>query len=55
MRMGNWRVERRTRGQGLLELIGLVGVLQDEGVDETLAADLELNLLGLAVALDPSG
>ena len=45
----------RTRGQGLLELVGLVGVLQDKGVDEALAANLELDLLGLAVALDPGG
>lgn len=47
--------QRRTRGQGLLELVGLLGVLQDESVDETLAADLELDLLALAVALDPGG
>lgn len=46
---------RRTRGKGLLELVGLVGVLQGEGVQEALAADLELDLLGLAVALDPGG
>lgn len=46
---------RRTRRQALLELIGLVGVLQDKRVDEALAADLELDLLGLAVALDPGG
>lgn len=43
----------RTRGQALLELVGLVGVLQGQGVDEAVAADLELDLLGLAVALDP--
>lgn len=44
-----------TRGQALLELGGLVGVLQDEGVEEAFAADLELDLLALAVALDPGG
>lgn len=46
---------RRTRGQALLELVGLVGVLQDKGVEGAVAADLELGLLGLAVALDPGG
>lgn len=45
---------KRTRGKALLELVGLVGVLQDEGVDEAGAADLELDLLALAVALDAS-
>lgn len=43
---------QRTWGQALLELVGLVGVLQGKGVDEALAADLELDLLGLTVALD---
>lgn len=46
---------RRTRGKALLELVGLVGVLEDKGVQEALAADLELDLLGLAVLLDPGG
>lgn len=46
---------RHTRRQALLELVGLLGVLQDKGVDVALAADLELDLLGLAVALDPGG
>lgn len=45
----------RTWGQALLQLVGLVGILQDESVDEALAADLELDLLGLAVTLDPGG
>lgn len=49
------RKGKRTWGQALLKLIGLVGVLQDEGVDEAVAADLELDLLGLAVALDAGG
>jgi hypothetical protein len=32
---GSWWIEEgmRTRGQTLLELLGLVGVLEDEGVD----------------------
>lgn len=46
---------RRTRRERLLQLLGLSGVGQGEGVDEALAADLELGLLGLAVALDPGG
>ena len=46
---------KRTRGQALLELVGLVGVLQDEGVEVAVAADLELGLLGLAVLLDAGG
>lgn len=45
-------MKERTRRQALLQLVGLVGVLQDKGVDEALAADLELDLLGVAVALD---
>lgn len=45
----------RTRGKGLLQLVSLVGLLQGQSVDEALAADLELDLLGLAVALDPGG
>lgn len=43
---------QRTWGQALLELVGLVGVLQDKGVDEAVASDLELDLLGRTVALD---
>jgi hypothetical protein len=35
-----------TRGKRLLELLGLVLVLEDEGVEVTVAADLELDLLG---------
>ena len=45
----------RTRGQALLELLGLVRVLEDQGVQEPLAADLELDLLGVLVLLDPGG
>lgn len=36
----------RTRGKRLLELLGLVLVLEDEGVKVAVAADLELDLLG---------
>ena len=36
----------RTRGKRLLELLGLVLVLEDKSVQVTLAADLELDLLG---------
>lgn len=46
---------QRTRGKGLLELLGLVGVLEDEGVQVALAADLELDLGVLVAALDASG
>lgn len=46
---------KRTRGQALLELVGLVGVLQDKGVKVAVAADLELGLLVLAVLLDAGG
>lgn len=46
---------KRTRGQALLELVGLLGVLQDKGVKVLVAADLELGLLVLAVLLDAGG
>jgi len=52
------RAERRgfhTRGQAGLELLGLVGVGEDEGVEVPLAADLELDLLAGLVLLDPGG
>jgi hypothetical protein len=39
--------KRLTRRQGLLDLIGLVGVLEFEGVQETLSAELELDVLAL--------
>lgn len=45
----------RTRRQALLQLVGLVGILQDEGVQETVAADLELGLVGLTALLDAGG
>lgn len=43
-----------TRGEGLLELVGLLGVLEDKGVQVALAADLELDGRGLLAALDAS-
>lgn len=42
-----------TGRQALLELLGLVGVFKHKGIQEPLAADLELDLLGLRVLLDP--
>ncbi len=45
----------RTRGKRLLELLGLVGVLEDEGVDVPRAADLELDVVDLLVLLDARG
>jgi hypothetical protein len=45
----------RTRRQALLQLLGLVGVLEDKGVQVSLAADLELDLLAVGVLLDPGG
>lgn len=41
------RKGRLTRRQGLLDLIGLVGVLELESVEETLSAELELDILAL--------
>lgn len=45
----------RTGRQGLLELLGLLGVLEHQGVQVLLAADLELDVLGLLVLLDARG
>ena len=45
----------RTRGQTLLELLGLVGVLKDEGVDVGGASDLELDVVDLLVLLYAGG
>lgn len=47
--------EVHTWGQALLKLVGLVGVLQDQRVEEAVASDLKLDLLGLAVALNAGG
>jgi hypothetical protein len=44
-----------TGGKALLELLGLVVVLENQGVEVLLAADLELNVVGLLVLLDPGG
>lgn len=46
---------RRTRGKRLPELLGLVGVLENEGVDVLRAADLELDVVDLLVLLDARG
>lgn len=47
--------QRRTRGKTLLKLLGLVGVLENKGVDEALASDLELDVAGLLVLLYARG
>ena len=44
-----------TRGQALLKLVGLLGVGEDQSVEVSLAADLELDLLAALVLLDPGG
>ena len=49
------RESERTRRQTLLQLIGLVGVLEDKGVEEAVASDLELDVVGLCAALYPAG
>lgn len=49
------RVGWHTRRQGLLQLLGLVIVLQHQGVKVLLASDLELDVVGLLVLLDPRG
>lgn len=48
-------VGSRTRRQGLLELLGLLGVLQGQGVQVLGASDLELDQGVLLVLLDPGG
>lgn len=53
--VGRVREGVRTRGKRLLELLGLVGVLEDEGVDVPRAADLELDVVDLLVLLDARG
>lgn len=45
----------RTGRQRLLELLGLLGVLQGQGVQVLGASDLELDQRGLLVLLDPGG
>lgn len=52
----NWIVwGSRTRRQALLELLGLVGILKDEGIDEARSPDLELDVVGLGVLLYAGG
>jgi len=46
---------QHTRGQGLLQLLGLVGILEHQGVQVLLAADLELDVADLLVLLDARG
>lgn len=43
----------RTWGKALLELLGLLGILKDEGVEVSVASDLELDLVGLGALLYP--
>lgn len=45
----------RTWWQTLLQLLGLIRVLEDERVDESLAPDLELDVVGLLVLLYAGG
>lgn len=48
-----WRIgDGEVRWQRLLQLLGLLGILQDKGVEMSLAADLELDLGGLLGALN---
>lgn len=59
-RCGLFNSRIRLRGshtgrEGLLELLGLLGVLEHQGVQVLLAADLELDVLGLGVLLDARG
>jgi len=46
-------MNRRTRWQGFLELVGLLIVVENKCVQQALAADLEFNLGGLLVPLYP--
>jgi hypothetical protein len=45
----------RTWRETLLQLLGLVGILEDERVDEPLAPDLELDVVRLLVLLYAGG
>lgn len=47
--------EYRTGRQRLLELLGLLGILQGQGVQVLRASDLELDQRALLVLLDPGG
>ena len=48
-----WRILGCTGWKGLLQLLGLVGVLEGESVEISLASDLELGLVGGLVLLYP--
>jgi hypothetical protein len=50
-----YRRREHTGGEALLKLLGLVGVLEHQGVEVLLAADLELDVVGLGALLDPRG
>src|SRR5688572_25727100 len=45
----------RTGREALLELVGLLVVLENKSVEVLLAPDLELDVLGLLALLDPRG
>lgn len=51
--IGSASVRKHTRGEALLQLVGLVRVLEDQGVQVALAPDLELGQAGLLALLDP--
>lgn len=55
VRDGGCAWEWRTWGKALLELLGLVGVLEDKCVDVLRAADLELDVVDLLVLLYAGG
>lgn len=56
MNLGRVKISgAHTRRKGLLKLLGLVVVLQHQGVEVLLASDLELDVVGLLVLLDPRG
>ena len=46
---------QHTRGEGLLELVGLLLVVEDEGVEVAAATNLELDLAGRLLNLDRCG
>lgn len=47
--------KRPTRWKRVLQLVCLVGILENEGVEVSLAADLELDLVGASSLLDARG
>lgn len=55
-RLGRKLLDLESRGKRLLELLGLLGVMEDEGVEVTRATDLELvRVQGLAGVLALGG